>query len=336
MYYKDVATPLFPMFFPQKAEKVGASMYLKAGHFFLDMPINTSHPIFDDFLNDTELITWVGGPALILPDNPDRTVDVLAHYPAEEIHETTPIYAWKYTGGIRGILKAFLEGIKSGSTTNPLIYPIYYATDWEKTDKIIDLNFSNKPCMTAEVYPNKNQARIVLNGPHPEYPVVWGSTYEEAEDTNDNNFADLYRWNYTSNVSFPHVWIVRRQVAWAAKVPDNDLPPVYGPSQISDISPYEQSSNFTIFGVCNDDDTFDGKVSLDLFYRYSDNNSNWSPWQLYGTDVDDNDGWSWEFNSPCEKGYYQFYSLRHVECEFESLDETAPPGPDAIARVVDK
>jgi len=334
--YYNCGSPLYPIVFPNKAEKIGAFMYLKSGSSFLDMPINTDHPIFDDFLNDTRLIMWGGGPALVLPDNPDRAVDALALYPEKEIHEIKPLYAWKYTGGIRGLIKAFFEQIKARSNKNILLETLCTAKDWEKTDKIIDLNYSNKPCMTAEVYPNGNKARIVLNGPHPDYPVWQDPIYEEAEDTDDNDFNGLYHTIQKTNGSFSNWWIVRREVAWAAKVPDNDLPPVYGSSQVCDIYPYEQPLNFTITGVCDDKHLmFNGKASLDLFYSYSHKNSDWTPWTLYETDINYQDGWSWEFDSPNGLGYYQFYSLSHVEYEYDVIDETAPPGPDAIAKVIE-
>ena len=54
---------------------------------------------------------------------------------------------------------------------------------------------------------------------------------------------------------------------------------------------------------------------------------------LYDTDYDGSNGWSWEFNSPNGPGYYQFYSIRHIEYEDHTETEKAPPGPDAIVHV---
>jgi hypothetical protein len=257
-------------------------------------------------------------------------------------NESTRIYAWKYTGGFQGILKAFIKNSKNNYVSGTIgnlanVYP--FLGDWECTDKIIQTDFSNRPAMTAEVYPNENKARIILTGPHPEYNVWWGGHIQEAEDTENNNLWDgLHRWyNVTPNSEDLewkyNYWINRRSVAWVSQlVPDNDLPPVYGPSQVSDIYPYNQSSEFTVIGNA---ETADGIESLDLYYRYSTDNSSWSDWKLYVTDTDGSDGWLWEFNATNGTGYYQFYSIRHVEYEGHTETETVPPGPDAIARVVD-
>jgi hypothetical protein len=145
---------------------------------------------------------------------------------------------------------------------------------------------------------------------------------EDATPLNET-IEDEFSYNYC---------IIRRSVAWAAKVPDNDLPPVYGPSQVSDIYPYHQSLNFTLIGNAKEEAY--RNISLDLYYHYSnDNSSNWSDWSLHGTDAFGSDGWSWEFNAPNGSGYYQFYSIRHVEYEGYTELETAPSGPDAIAYV---
>jgi len=314
----------------------------------LDIQILRNNPIFDDFIEDIQRIPWVGGPALVLSENTDRETSILAKYPIEEMskNDSSKIHVWKYVGGIRGLFSGFLKGVKMCKEFNePLIYAITYAnflaSDWKKTSKIVETNFSNKPCMTTEIYPNENKGRISLCALHPEYALWWGGHVEE-NDTDNNCLQDgLFNWvNITSSNETPgdeithNWWIIRRQVAWAAKVPDNDLPPIYGASQISDINLYNQSSSFTIIG--NTKEEKDGIMLLDLYYRYSPNNSSWGDWILYETDMDGSDGWSWNFNAYLANGlgYYQFYSLRHVRYENEWLNETSPPGPDAIAQVV--
>lgn len=313
----------------------------------LDVTIINSHPIFDDFLEDTQRVLWAGGPGFVLPDSPDRELNVLARYPLEEMsdNKSTQLREWKYTGGLLGYLRGFLKGIKECRDLNkPLIYAfqdLYFKSgDWEPTDEIIKINLSNKPCMTAEIYPNENKGRIILNALHPEYAVWWGGRIENMPDTNYNYISEaLYRWvNVTPSDETPedeishNWWMLRRQVAWAAKIPDNDLPSVYGASQVSDIYPYNQSSNFTIIG--NTKEESDGIMSLDLYYRHSTDNCSWGDWKLYGSDTDRSDGWSWEFNAPDGTGYYQFYSIRYVEYEGYIEIEKVPPGPDAIARVL--
>ena len=314
-----------------------------------DMEINSDHPIFDDFLEEFERVRWVGGPALDIPDTPSNEVTVLGYYPGDGLsgNDSTDLQVWRYVGGIRGKIKGFFKTIQFFKENN---YPFslfdagyslqFFASDWEKTDKMFDLNFSSKPCMTAEIYNNTNKGRIVLNGPHPEYPVWWGGHIEEMPDTDDNTLDEgLHRWvditpfSETKEDECTHSWwIVRRSVAWAAKVPDSDLPPIYGPSQVRDIYPYEQSSCFTLKGIS---EKSDATISLQLCYRHSYDNLSWSSWAVYDSDVDDSDGWSWNFNSTNANGpgYYQFYSKRHIEFAGYEEIEKVPPGPDTLAYV---
>jgi hypothetical protein len=303
----------------------------------LDVVVDKNNPIFNDICGDTRLIRWVSGPAYVLPEQ-SNNVKVIACYPGEEIsdNKSTQIHAWKYTGRLSGFLKGFLKSTKIGGTLfNKLYFIPLKATDWEMTDTIIQTHLADKPLMIMETYPNENQGRIILCGGHPEDKVWWGGHIEEAEDNSGNNLFDsLHYWTNVTKVDDTYNWcIFRREAAWAGKVPDNDLPPIYGASQVSNIYPYNQSSNFTITG--NTKEETEGITTLDLYYRYSADASSWSDWTLYGTDTSGSDDWSWEFNASIANGpgYYQFCSIRHVTYENEELIETAPPGPDAIAYV---
>jgi len=379
-YYKDVCSPVgYPLqkLFP---EKLGAGYYCCAMDYGasknqevygivngvpVDTVINTSHPIFKGYSKETERIRWVGGPALVVPKNLDRNVSVLAWYPEDGIsnNKSTQINAWRYTGGILGLIKSFMKEFKTLTENRELLeYGKYLplitynlATDWEKTDKIIDLDFSNKPCMTAEIYPNENRSRIVMTTMHPEAHVWWGGHIEAADDTDYNCLNDgLHKWvNITpiqDTIEDEHThtwWLVRRSVAWAAKIPDSDLPPVHGPSQVCEIKPEEQPCNFTIYGnaqVSGSYGFFDydinpatvGNISLDLYYRHSDDNVNWSESIYYSTDPSGKDGWSWEFNASIanESGYYQFYSIRKVDYESYTEIERTNNLADTKARIV--
>ncbi len=347
-HYETIAFPFLCHFGGLPPEYVGVSAYVmfsgwnssdhgihRYGGVCFDCPIMKDNPIFDDYLENTRRIRWVGGPSLTIPANPDREVKILASYPALEMSEntSTQIHAWKYVGGIRGIGRAIVESVKNNriSRFQNAFGAIYaYLGDWEMTDAIIHTDFANQPSMTSEIYPNEHQARVIMTGLHPEYNTWWGGSITEANDTNFNNLWDaLHRWvNVTqNNETFENefnYWINRRCVSWAAKIPDNDLPPVYGPSQVSDIYPYEQPPHFTIVGTS---EVANGDESLDLYYRHSSDNVSWSSWALYEKDPDGSDGWAWEFSAPEGGGYYQFYSIRQVNGE----EETSPPGPDAIA-----
>jgi len=320
------------------------------GCLYVNVTVNKNHPFLDDYLDDTIRFQWSASPVYVVPENPDREITVLANFPEEEFsdNEKLRIHYWKYTGGIKGLIKGFIRHVKEdkclfGDLT--LQNAWFFASDWEKTDKIIETNVANKPFMTAEVYPNENQARIFLCSGHAESGLYFGGEIIEIEDTDSNNLYDgLIGWTNYSDPDETEVderthfwWVIRRGVAWAAKVPDNDLPPIHGPSQVSDIYPYNQSGNFTIYG--NSVVADNGITSLELYYRYSSTNGAtedpWSNWTLYGTDFDGSDGWSWEFNSTEFEGsgYYQFYSIRHVKYGYEELVENALNKPDAIAFV---
>ena len=96
-YYKTIAFPLFYPFQKNYPEKIGAIAYvfsfapgetvdgirIHTGGVPIDFQISKDHPIFSDFTQDTERIRWWGGPALIVPENPDRDVKILATYPAQ-------------------------------------------------------------------------------------------------------------------------------------------------------------------------------------------------------------------------------------------------------------
>ena len=364
-YYNDVAMYLFYPLQKKYPEKVGAGCYIwfrdqrfeeyaddfehimnvKSGA-SIDMPINKNHPIFDDCIKDTQRITWVGGPGLMFPEDPGRKIDVLGWYPNDGIsdNDSTKINAWKYVGGFRGIIKGIIKSIKTykekGLPLSLAIVDSYYEfEDWEPTDRHVDLNFSNKPCITAEVYPNENEGRIVLTAHHPEYPVWWGGEIENMPDNDSNSIkSGFFTWNntippdQTSEDELRHNWwMIRRQVAWAAKVPDEDLPPAHGSSQVCDFENDSQVSEFTIFG--NAEKSSQGIDSLKLYYRHSTDGNQYTNWTYYSTDKHFEDGWSWEFISPNGTGYYQFYSIRKVEFENHIENEKEPLGPDAYLYV---
>ncbi|UCH71485.1 MAG: hypothetical protein JSW62_03550 [Thermoplasmatales archaeon] len=254
-YYRTLAFPLLYLFQKNHPEKIGATAYVFSftpGETFdnariftggvpIDFQICKDHPIFSDFVHDTERIRWWGGPALILPEKPDRDVKILAKYPAQDLseNESTKINAWRYTGGVWGIFSAFLKALKfikkeKGDLKNVFLYTYYMAGNWELTDKIIELGYSNKPSITAEIYPNKNKGRILLCTSHPEYMIWWNGSIEEIKNTNFNCLATgLHKWKQINPLSksvtkeFTHTWwMIRRFVAWAAQIPDEHLPPI--------------------------------------------------------------------------------------------------------------
>ena len=254
-YYKNLAMPLFYPFQRKYPEKIGAMAYVFSfspgemvdgtkiftGGVPVDFPVCHDHPIFSDYSEDTIRIRWWGGPALVVPKNPGREVKILAKYPSRELSEndSTKIYAWRYTGGIRGLLFGLIKAFRFIKTEKErlkkiLNYTYFFAGDWEKSDRPIELNFSDKPCMTTEIYPNENKGRILLCTAHPEYMIWYGGHIGEVDDNIFNCIATgFHQWKNITKLSdkavdeFTHTWwIVRRSVAWAAKVPDDSLPPI--------------------------------------------------------------------------------------------------------------
>jgi hypothetical protein len=238
-----------------------------------DYKINTSHPIFDDYHESTRRIRWIGGPAFVIPENPDREVSVLANYPDERMceNESTRMNVWEYTGGIIGMIKGIFKAFKEKENlefTSPFIGFYTHAEDWKCTDRIMQTDLASRPAMTAEIYPNENEGRIVLSGPHIERNVWWGGDYEEVEDHDHNNlFEGFYKWTDIDSNPFDlewkyNYWVNRRCIAWVAKVPDDDLPPVYGPSQVCD---FEDSVSSNIFSVEGCSEVAKGITFLQIF-----------------------------------------------------------------------
>lgn len=358
VYYNSVANFFTCQFRKDGWKKMGAASYMlwsayvdhDKGYPYLngvcfDIPLNMDHPIYDDYMEQTCRVRWIGGPGLIVPQDCDSECKIGGWYPDEKLckNESMRVHYWKYTGGISGLLLGYFKALSWCKNHNlPLsqaaIASVEFCSDWDKTNEYVDINQSNKPCIVTEIYPNENRGRIVLNTLHPERNVWWGGYIKELPDTNMNSIAgDVYQltdyipFDETIENEMTHTWwIVRREIAWAAKVPDNDLPPVYGASQACDIIPYHQSSAFKIIGNV---EPSEGVVTVDLYYRFSRDNQSWSTWNLYQTDSDGSDGWSWVFDARYKKGHYQFNTIRRVHQGYSWLNETMAPGPDAMVLI---
>jgi hypothetical protein len=254
-YYKHLAFPLVYPFQRGHPEKIGATAYvfsfapgetkdktrIHTGGVPVDFRISKDNPIFKDCKDDDIRVRWWGGPALITPKNPDREVKILAKYPVKDFSTTngTKISAWRYTGGLFGLVKAIFKAFKlikkeKDSLRNLLMYAYFLAGNWEKSNKIVDLDFSDKPSITAEIYPNENKGRIILCTSHPEYMIWWDGHIEEADSSGFNCLATgFHQWKNIKPLSKTLQdeltytwWIVRRITAWAAKIKDGELPPI--------------------------------------------------------------------------------------------------------------
>ncbi len=253
-YYRSFAFPLMYPFQRSHPEAVGAAAYVfsfapgktidgawaHTGGAPIDFRINTHDPLFSD-AEPVERIRWWGGPGLIVPEHPDREVRVLAWYPEMELsaNPATRVYAWRYIGGVGGLVKAVFNAFRlvkkeHGPLKKILLYSFYLAGGWQKTDRVIDVDQANRPAITAEVYPNANKAHILLCTAHPEY-MKWdqGHIQENSREESTCIGNGFRRWEDVDAlgtlVDFQVTatwWMVRRFVAWAAKVPDDALPPI--------------------------------------------------------------------------------------------------------------
>ncbi len=253
-FYTHLAFPLLYPFQRTRPENIGAIAYVfsfapgmttdgvrpYAGGAPLDFQIRKDNPFFVDATSQIQRMRWWGGPGLIVPSKPDRDVKILATYPAHDVSEDQAlrIHAWFYAGGIHGLLRGFFKALRllkkeHVSLQNLFLYTFYLAGPWKLTDKTIVLDNANRPSITAEIYPNEHKGRILFCTGHPEYMVWWNGHIKERQDSEFPCLGTgLYQWEDIAPMSKTGVqeltyawWMVRRFVAWAAKVPDDHLPP---------------------------------------------------------------------------------------------------------------
>ena len=145
-----------------------------------------------------------------------------------------------YAGG-PGLYTAYKQDSELGEIIPLLVYneepmytkPIHYwnkdNNNWQIVSNITT-NLSGTYAGIATTY--NDNGRVVLYGPHPEYPyvVVNGSIIEYQSFgylSRYHNFSQ-YVYNYVGNLmNFSYnIWIIRRSIAWAAHISDEDLPPL--------------------------------------------------------------------------------------------------------------
>jgi len=255
-YYKEIAFPLFYPFqrwFPEKSGPLAYVFSFQPGKTMdnrrilasgvpVTCKIDAEHDFFTGFTHNHICLRWWGGPGLIVPRNTDREVSILARYPAKDFStdDKTQIKAWVYTGGILGFIRGLRKAARYIKKQNKnikqlLTYFFYFTGDWKKTDKIVDLDLANRPCITTEIYPNDNKARIFLCTTHPEYMIWKNGDIQEVEDNQFNCIGKgFHRWESIKDFSKDGIkelthswWIIRRAVAWAAKIPSEDFPPIH-------------------------------------------------------------------------------------------------------------
>ncbi|MBS3777904.1 MAG: hypothetical protein KGY50_01270 [Candidatus Thermoplasmatota archaeon] len=255
-YYKDLA---FPIFYPRQRwlpEKIGAASYvfsfqpgetedgrkILSGGVPLDFKINSDHDFFNGYDQKEIRMRWWGGPGLVIPPAFKKSVSVLAWYPSEEFSmaENSKIHPWRYTGGLFGLINGLKKAVsfirKEKIDLKQLFtYLFYFAGDWKKTNNDLDLNLKNRAAITCEIYPNEHKGRIFLCATHPEYMVWNGGCVTEVDETDYNCIGyGFHQWKSIKDFSKTGLkeltstwWLVRRAVAWSAKVKSEDFPPIH-------------------------------------------------------------------------------------------------------------
>jgi hypothetical protein len=169
--------------------------------------VNTSvaksqeNTIFEGYNKTFRHITYAGGPGMYYANTSNEllgAVTPLLMY-AEEPMRTKPIHYWMPSMG----------GWKIAANVTTDIFGKFAAI--------------------ATVF--NQSGRIVLYGPHPENRVVVDGYIQEYRGHSMVSFLlplETFVFNYfgTPLGDAYNWWIVRRSVAWAAHIPDTDLPPI--------------------------------------------------------------------------------------------------------------
>ena len=95
-------------------------------------------------------------------------------------------------------------------------------------------------------------------------------------------------------------------------------------SFVERISPYWRSEIPFEITACSEGPA----ESVELWYRYSPDNTAWGEWKLFG--IDDTAPWKWEFTAPDGDGFYEFYSIAVDEVGGR---EPPPANPDTSCGV---
>ena len=178
---------------------------IDSNHTFSCISLNTSvyknnNPIFSDYDKDHLLISYAGGPGMYNANKSDPKqgkITPLIIY-NEEPMLTKPIHYWTY--GING---------------------------WEKI-KTIKTDLYGTYAGITTVY--NSSGRVILYGSHPEHSLFStdGMIIEYlGHGCHPFNFFKQYVYRYVGEPDlYKNRWMIVRSAAWAAKIPDHDLPDV--------------------------------------------------------------------------------------------------------------
>ena len=225
--------------------------------------------------------------------------------------------------------------------------------------KYIDPHLDNNFSMLAFNYPEgaSDGGRVFLSGCHPELSD-WDTTqnyYHDSADASGTKWRELSMYNglefWKEDIGIPgytgddrlmtlsdtrqlgNAWFIQREAAWASKkVPDAELPPVYGRSQVVDIDPLLQQGPAVLLKCCvgkYDNEAWYSE-NLSLYYRYKGPNSNyqWTSWTRYSSTHQIPYQFQFDSSLSLGNGQYEFYSLFNTS-GISAVNESSPPGADA-------
>ncbi len=178
--------------------------------------------------------------------------------------------------------------------------------------------------ITATIYANSSAIQnVTLWYRHSTDNSTWGSwlSFEIDNDT-------PWEWSFTAPDGHYQFYSIANDTLGNEESPPALPDAICGidttkpTSSVDPISPHWRAS--TPFAITANNDM--GIKNVSLYYRYSNDNSSWDEWAIYGTD--DTEPYNWSFTG--SDGYYQFYS---IVIDNAGNIEDAPENADTIAGI---
>lgn len=152
----------------------------------------------------------------------------------------------------------------------------------------------------------------------------------------NNDTTSPYIWSFTSPQGDGYYRFYSRAIDREINIEDPPSSPSFDAfcgvdtvkpsSRLDNITPYWyiEPDGDVIINSSTASDSLSGLKDILLYYRYRiDNGSAWGSWQYFGSD--ESAPWSWNFNFPNAKGFYQFYS---IAIDNAGNSEDPPTSPD--------
>jgi hypothetical protein len=154
----------------------------------------------------------------------------------------------------------------------------------------------------------------------------------------NNDTTSPYTWSFTPPQADGYYRFYSRAIDRETNIEDPPSSPSFDAfcgvdtitpsSRLDNITPYWyiEPDRDVIINCSSASDSLSGLKDILLYYRYRiDNGSAWGSWQYFGSD--ESSPWSWNFNFPKAKGFYQFYSIA-IDNADNSEDPPIPPNND--------